>query len=381
MLKSLLVLSAAAFFIGCQTPPKKGAGPATNGADQTDRTAKTPLIFDLDKNEKPIEIGTSSTQQKFFLGGFSGLIFLGRENGRYLFMTHTDRGPNADEHNGQRPFPLPDFTPQWVTIEADPTTRTYRIIRRVSLKDVKGRLLLGLPQESGRQEVPITVKGEPLKPDPQGIDPEALAADSQGRLWMGEEYGPSLLRFSPEGRLLIRLAPGLGLPQHLSGRTFNRGFEGIAVQDGKIYGFLQSALPGEPGLARIVEVDEKTLTTTAEYSYPFANGADKIGDVFGLGRREFLVLEIDSEKGPKAIKRIYRVRLGRPGEKVEKTMYFNLSAAGYPYQKPEGLALTDDGKIAVMNDNDFEVAEGPVDLHTGQVPRKSEPSRLMLYEP
>lgn len=381
MLKFLALLAAVSFLIGCQTASKKEAVTPIDGIPVKPPAGTGPIIFDIDKSEKPIEIGTSMSQQKFTLGGFSGLIFLGRENGRYQFMTHTDRGPNADEHNGQRPFPLPEFTPQWVTIDADPATRTYQIIRRVPLKDLKGRPLFGLPQESGRQEVPITVKGEPLKPDPQGIDPEAVAADSQGRLWMGEEYGPSLLRFSPEGRLLIRLSPGLGLPDHLSGRTFNRGFEGIAVQDGKVYGFLQSSLPGEPGVARIVEVDEKTLTTTAEYSYPFAEGTDKIGDVYGLGRREFLVLEIDSEKGPKAIKRIYRIRLGRAGEKVEKTMYFNLSAAGYPYQKPEGLALTDDGKIAIVNDNDFEVAEGPVDLHTGQVPRKSEPSRLMLYEP
>lgn len=360
-------------------PSKKDPSSASSREAQA-KAPREPLIFDLDKNEKPFELGTSEAQQTFVLGGFSGLIFLGREDGRYQFMTHTDRGPNADERNGQRPFPLPKFSPMWVTLDADPTTKTYRITRRVALRDPKGRPLNGLPHETGKQESPVTVKGEPLPTDPQGIDPESLAADSQGRLWMGEEYGPSLLRFSPDGVLQIRLSPGLGLPTHLAGRTFNRGFEGLAVQDGRVYGFLQSSLPGEPGHARIIEVDEKELTTVGEYLYPFAEGTDKIGDVFGLGKREFLVLEMDSEQGPKAIKRIYRIRLGRNGAPVEKSLYFNLSAAGYPYQKAEGLALTDDGKIAIVNDNDFGI-DGPVDLHTGQIPRKSEPSRLMLYEP
>ena len=51
---------------------------------------------------------------------------------------------------------------------------------------------------------------------------------------------------------------------------------------------------------------------------------------------------------------------------VEKTKVVNLPSIGYfPSDKPEGIALLDDGRIAVINDNDFGLVEGADAVQVG----------------
>jgi hypothetical protein len=82
-----------------------GLGFKDHGAVQ----AKTE-IYTFDRAEMP-SIGETAAGQKLFLGGFSGLHFEGIDpkTGRYKFITHTDRGPNAEPTGIERPFLLPNF--------------------------------------------------------------------------------------------------------------------------------------------------------------------------------------------------------------------------------------------------------------------------------
>ena len=66
-------------------------------------------------------IGTTLTGQEIRLGGFSGLHFEGidKKTGRYRFITNTDRGPNGEPTGINRPFLLPEFTPEIVRFELD----------------------------------------------------------------------------------------------------------------------------------------------------------------------------------------------------------------------------------------------------------------------
>jgi hypothetical protein len=84
---------------------------------------------------------------------------------------------------------------------------------------------------------------QPLGSSPNGIDSECIAALKTGGFWVGEEYGPSLLRVNAAGVVLERLVPKSSegdytgsavpiravLPPLLVKRTVNRGFEGIAL--------------------------------------------------------------------------------------------------------------------------------------------------------
>jgi hypothetical protein len=150
---------------------------------------------------------------------------------------------------------------------------------------------------------------------------------------------------------------------------------------------------------RIVELDPVKLTTK-QYIYVLDNAdlgggsntrADKIGDAASFGNGEFLVVERDDDKissdAPELIeKKVYRFNLagatdvtGKDGligstgktvdqltiaemvankiNPVEKILHVDLNTAGYnQVEKVEGLAIIDPWTIAVVNDNDFGVA-------------------------
>ena len=150
---------------------------------------------------------------------------------------------------------------------------------------------------------------------------------------------------------------------------------------------------------RVVEFDPVTQATR-QFIYVMDNPslgpepntrADKIGDAVSFGNGEFLVLERDDDSVPgdsaAAIeKKIYQFNLvgatdvsgitgtvGTTGKTVdelnvtemvengirpvEKILHVDLNEAGYnQVQKVEGLTLIDPQTLAVLNDNDFGVA-------------------------
>lgn len=205
------------------------------------------------------------------------------------------------------------------------------------------------------------------------------------------------------------------LPAVIAQRRQNRGFEAVALDsdNNKLYAFVQSPIRNPETLGnsalnglnniRIVEFDLETKTTTAEYLYRMDNPnlgtegntrADKIGDAVYIGNGEFLVVErdddaIDSDPSGNIEKKVYRFSLGdatnitnqsapidlgggvfktvdemTPDELasqginlINKNLYVDLNQAGYnTVEKVEGLAYMGDNTIAVINDNDFQVA-------------------------
>lgn len=135
------------------------------------------------------------------------------------------------------------------------------------------------------------------------LDPEGLARLRNGNLLVSDEYGPSVIEFTPDGRfvrqyqtpanLLPRNADGTlnyvdGRPTITSGRQDNRGFEGLTVSpDGRTaYAILQDPLVNE-GRAnngnadgrfsrnvRIVSFDTATGESNGQYIYQLEPIAD-----------------------------------------------------------------------------------------------------------
>ncbi len=210
------------------------------------------------------------------------------------------------------------------------------------------------------------------------------------------------------------------LPAVLGQRRQNRGMEAIAIRDGKIYGFVQSPLRNPVAstngqlnarqTVRIVEFDPATLQTR-QFLYlmdnPASTGAtdtraDKLGDATATPEG-FLVVERDDDSlstsdlsvitkkvyafslngatpitdandityGGKTLDQMTPAELTAAGiAPIAKTLEVDLAAAGYAdVQKVEGLALLDDGRLAVINDNDFQVAQIVIDTATGSFSR------------
>jgi Ca2+-binding RTX toxin-like protein len=253
-----------------------------------------------------------------------------------------------------------------------------------------------------------------------------MADEYRPAIYHFDASGVLIDRFVPEGTAAaVGAAAGTFgtevLPAVLAQRRQNRGFEAIAYQDGKIYAFVQSPLRNPTttsngtlnGLqnVRVVEFDPET-GETRQFLYTMDNPdlggtgnsrADKIGDAVAIGNGEFLVVErdddaIDSDPLSQIEKKVYRFDLGGATDisdltdpidlgngisktvdqmtaeelasvgivPIQKTLHVDLATAGYnTVEKVEGLALVDENTIAVINDNDFQVAGITIDPTTG----------------
>jgi hypothetical protein len=412
--------------------------------------SKTPQVtatYEWPAEHLPL-IGAIPDSPPLRLGGFSGLFYEGvTSDGALKFIANTDRGPNGEPlTTGERPFLLPGFAPRLVRFTLDPHSGKLRLTQQILLRSSDGTPLTGLPNTvvagggastAHNDEVPIDLKGTVQSRDPLGGDFEGVVVAADGTFWLPDEYRPALYHFDTRGKLLQRYIPmgahaaaglavpspgaagALGieaLPAVLGQRRQNRGMEGIAIRDGKIYGFVQSplrnpvsstngSLNGRQNV-RIVELDPVTLATR-QFLYimdnPASTGsndtrADKIGDAVATPEG-FLVLERDDDAVPASPvevinKRIYAFSLtgatpitsandilyaGKTLDQmtlaelaaaqvipVTKTLDVDLAAAGYNnVQKVEGLALLGDGRLAVINDNDFQVAQIVIDQSLG----------------
>lgn len=223
-----------------------------------------------------------------------------------------------------------------------------------------------------------------LGTDANGLDTEGITRDADGNFWISDEYGPFIVKVSPEGEILEKYGPGAGLPKILASRTPNRGSEGLTLDDkGNVVALIQSPLnvDGKTGktakYTRLVVFNPKTKATTM-YAYPVDTGyknpgAAKLGDITSIGNGQFLMIEQGKQHGVMQ-NLIYKVDLngatpiadngdleyGKLDGKItpaKKTLVLDLRAHGWNIEKAEGLALLPDRKtIAVVNDNDFGIA-------------------------
>lgn len=373
------------------------------------------------------KLGTTSTNQDIFLGGFSGLYFQGvAANGNLQFVTHTDRGPNGEPIGQNRPFLLPNFQPEIVSFELNKTTNEITITKRTGLFRQDGTTpLTGLPNvQAGAggtaytDEIGINLNGQVLPNDVFGADLEGIVIAANGDYWMVDEYRPAIYHFDVNGKLIDRFIPqGTAaaanqtpgtfgteiLPAIYAQRRNNRGFEAVALEGNKLYAFIQTPIdnPDNSGDTtsrnsrnlRILEFNIFSQQVTGEYLYLLDDitgtgnaKTDKIGDAVSLGNGKFAVVERDDRSDANSNKLIYQINLATatniynsanftlpagktieqltPSEltaagitAVSKSLIVNAAKVGYTgVEKLEGLALISPNTLAIINDNDFNVA-------------------------
>ena len=207
------------------------------------------------------------------------------------------------------------------------------------------------------------------------FDVESIQPVADG-FWIGEEFGPYILKFDLEGRLTDVIATEvdgkpvtspdnatLAVPadpsKAMPGFNLKRsgGYEGLALlKDGtKLYGLLEGPIwvdsesveqaEGRPAL-RIVELDTATKAWTGRsWLYPLAEGGEAIGDFNMLDETTALVIERDNGVGtmdkacadakapkpdcfatPSKVKRIYKIAMtdDTVGKAVRKIGYIDL---------------------------------------------------------
>ncbi|MHB9756232.1 esterase-like activity of phytase family protein [Streptomyces sp. BYX5S] len=345
------------------------------------------------------------------LGGIGSDLYPAGRTGE--FWTVTDRGPNGQikvDGTKRRTFPVPGFDPAIVKIRV--SGDTVKVLDAIPLTTRSGKPVTGLSNQEGRDEKPYSYDARsPLAYDPNGLDTEGVVRAADGSFWLVDEYGPSLVHVSADGRVLARHVPkGLNLrgadyrvveslPSVLLHRKVNRGFEGLAqLPGGDLVLAVQSplSLPDEDAgeasrTTRLLRFSPKSQAVTAEYAYRFDPvgevdpGEDdtselKISSVVAVGGNRLLV----EERTDKAA-RLQEVRLTRGADilgqrwddattspsleqvpdpaasgvpVLDKRLVVDLGTVDGVPDKIEGIALAGRNTLALINDNDFGMTDG-----------------------
>ncbi len=340
------------------------------------RTIIKSQVFEL---SNPPILGKTFAGQEVNLGGLSGLEFKKVENGEFEFLAITDRGPNGWQVEEERPFLMPDYSPQVITIKTNHTNKKIEIISQLKLKKMNSQPLTGLPGIRN-EENPVDVFGLMLSIDPYGLDTEGLVAGLDNDFWVSDEYAPSLVQFNNSGKMLRRLTPGFELPKSYLERKTNRGFEGIARIENKIFGILQSPLKIDQTFNRIVEVNLDSMKTSAEYFYELDKKSDRVGDMIAISNNQLLVIEQNGKANQESYKKVYKITLGESDKLVKKELIVDLDLTEFKkHEKVEGLTFIAPNMIALVNDNDFGIT-GKTDFKTGSTPIAKVPTELLLLE-
>ncbi|WUR84617.1 esterase-like activity of phytase family protein [Streptomyces phaeochromogenes] len=356
--------------------------------------------------------GTVGDDRGVDLGGIGSDIYPAGRKGE--FWTVTDRGPNGQikvAGEKRRTFAVPGFDPAIVKIRVSGST--VKVLDAIPITTSSGRPVTGLSNQKGRDEAPYSYDAKtPLSYNPNGLDTEGIVRAEDGSFWLVDEYAPSLIHVSARGKILTRYVPkGLSLtgadyrvvealPAVLLHRKINRGFEGLAqLPGGDLVMAVQSPLSlpdtdaGEASLTtRLLRFSTKKRAVTAEYAYRFdpVNVVDpseddtselKISSVVAVGRDRLLV----EERTDKAA-RLQVVKLTRGadilGDKwdddttspsleqlddpaasgvpvLRKRLVVDLGAVKGVPGKIEGVARVDHDTLALINDNDFGMTDGP----------------------
>lgn len=225
-----------------------------------------------------------------------------------VFWGVGDRGPNLKpgaalkrygltalaahaETDGAKVMPLPSAGPALARFRVAGASVQLEAV--CLLHSPAGTPLGGLPLPLPEQESEpaLAIDGTPLGTHPDGADTEGIAARPDGKMWIAEEYGPSLLLVGRDGLVEARHVPA-GTAQHFAGssipiieslpalalsRKLNRGFEALALSaDGAVlFVMFQSPLSHpdraaheQSDLVRLWALDAEAGTLLREYAYP-----------------------------------------------------------------------------------------------------------------
>ena len=344
------------------------------------------------------------------LGGISAIAWTGQEN---LYWCLPDRGPldggvdwNCRIHKIR--IAANQDNPQLVNGRTQVNTE---LVSTILLKDERGTAFTGLASAFEAKE------GKTRR-----LDPEGLRVGSNGNLFISDEYGPRLIEFLPNGQMVRELEmPGhltaakAGVsyatenPYNVSGRSCNRGMEGLAISADRkhLFGLMQSPLLQDSfrenptdypsGVNCRLPVFETSGAFCTEYLYPLENPSNKLNEILAYDEDRFITIERDGKAGVKAqckklmlisvsdatdirgVEKLPPNQLPASTKGVSKKVFidlldpkWNLAGQGMP-EKIEGLAFgpdfpNGDKLLVVASDNDF-VPESSTEFFVFRIPK------------
>jgi hypothetical protein len=240
------------------------------------------------------------------LQGLSGFAMNLAENGSIYILADNGFGTKANSPDALLAFHrmTPDFATGAVAVNQTVFLRDpdMKVPFRIAYEGTDARYLTGAD-----------------------FDPESIQL-LNGELWIGEEFGPYILRVSLEGKVLavyptmqgdVQLkgpdTPGISA-MSVMGKDWtvqrSGGYEGMALQPGTnlLWGMFEKPLLGEDGkpsgtalMSRAFD-PAKGEWTGAEFKFALAEGATAIGDFNFIDKTRALVIERDNGEGLPVLK-------------------------------------------------------------------------------
>ena len=271
------------------------------------------------------------------------------------FYALTDRGPNADfdgiAGKGKQ-FLVPNYTPSIGLFELQADGKIVKV-KELLLKDRQGNPISGLPNPKalgGTNEVPYDIDGQPMtvnpnlpfdavtnpiKTDINGLDPEGLAALTDGSFWVSDEYGPHLVHYDANGIEIARInafandernnviinGKQVLLPTEFTKRRANRGMEALTITPDQttLVGIMESSMdnPDKSGrLSSLVRIVTINLVSgqIAQYLYRLDKAKHVTSGIAALSSHEFYLIEHDRKfplQDKSAQKLIYKIDIAQ----------------------------------------------------------------------
>ncbi len=238
------------------------------------------------------------------------------------------------------------------------------------------------------------------------FDIESIRRDADGNFWIGEEFGPFLLKTNADFEIIATeiATPGVQSPNSpfLGGAAPNlggsRGYEGMAINAAgdTLYTLLEGTVAGDP--ARTLRVSEFDIAgasfTGQQCLYPLDPAGSAIGEMTLIEDGVFVVIERDGGQGPSAaFKKLFLIDLDQTDADgfLKKTEIVDLLAIddpfdldgdgsnvfSFPFVTIESVLPLDAYTLLVANDNNFPGSAG----RAAGAPDNNEFIRITLDQP
>ena len=303
-------------------------------------------------------VGTTDDEipagRKFYndmFGGISAIAWTGTDN---LYWMLPDRGPL-------------DGAVDWtcrvekVRIEIDANGQTPVEIVPVETIMLKNRG--GIPFTGLASAYQATEKHS------RRLDPEGIRVRRNGNLLISDEYGPRIIEFTAGGKFVRELDvakrylvsnPGVSHSTentlNESGRSTNRGMEGLAIADDgeHLVGLMQSPLlqdsyrskPSDypAGINCRMPVMDTTGDCICEYLYQLDNPKNKLNEILSCDNDQFVVIERDGKIGEAAkFKKLMLISSAHATniQDVDQLPHFRVPEGALPMHKEVLIDLLD----------------------------------------
>jgi hypothetical protein len=333
------------------------------------------------QHQPPLGWAPPSSQ---IVGGFSAGVIA--SNGNNLFLVDTGFGPKSSSFSSM----LGIYELKIDYNDFNQTQKNVSILKLLRFHDTDHKLSFPIQadfefygDDPKNNPVDSLIKKNRLLTGGD-IDPESFRVDYKGNLWVGEEFGPFLIKLDQSGKVLTQeiAIPSITSPENPTLKVGEQptikttaGFEGMAInpQGNKLYPMLEKTVIGDADKSlRIYTFDvDSERFENGYFLYQLDGKATEIRELVAVNEHEFLTIEQNEHWGSAEgqVKKVYLISIEgiQKNDFVKKTLLVDLmnlsdpvdlnndddTHFAFPKLTIETIIIQNKNTLLIANDNNF----------------------------